>query len=50
MSARQGFQWWELDISYLGLKALQAVGLIGNLRPVPAQVLAQARSATGALS
>jgi stearoyl-CoA desaturase (delta-9 desaturase) len=50
VSARQGFRWWELDISYLGLKALQAVGLIGNLRPVPAQVLAQARSATGASS
>lgn len=50
LSARQGFRWWELDISYLGLKALQAVGLIGNLRPVPANVLAQARSATGASS
>jgi stearoyl-CoA desaturase (delta-9 desaturase) len=40
-SARQGFAWWELDISYLGLKALQMVGLVHGLRPVPAKVLAQ---------
>ena len=49
-SARQGFRWWELDISYLGLKALQAVGLIENLRPVPAHVLAQSRSGPEASS
>lgn len=50
VSARQGFRWWELDISYLGLKALQAVGLVGNLRPVPARVLAQSRSGSEASS
>lgn len=45
-SARQGFRWWELDISYLGLKLLSAVGLIADLRPVPAHVLERGRTAT----
>ena len=49
-AARQGFRWWELDISYLGLKALQAFGLIRALRPVPAQVLARHRDVRGASS
>jgi len=36
MSAtRQGFYWWEIDISYYGLKALAWIGLIWNLKPVP---------------
>ena len=46
-SARQGFRWWELDISYLGLKLLNGIGLIGSLRPVPDQVLARARGESG---
>jgi stearoyl-CoA desaturase (delta-9 desaturase) len=37
-SARHGFFWWELDVSYLGLRALEAVGLVWNLRVVPAEV------------
>ncbi len=34
-SARQGFYWWEVDISYYVLKALSVVGVISNLRPLP---------------
>jgi stearoyl-CoA desaturase (Delta-9 desaturase) len=41
-SARQGFYWWELDMSYYGLKVLSWLGLIWDLRPVPAQVYAEA--------
>lgn len=37
-SARQGFFWWELDITYYGLKVLQWLGVIRDLRPVPARV------------
>jgi stearoyl-CoA desaturase (delta-9 desaturase) len=37
-SARQGFYWWELDITYYGLKVLQWLGVIRDLRPVPARV------------
>ena len=35
-AAAQGFRWWELDITLLGLKGLAAVGLVRDLRPVPA--------------
>ena len=38
-SARNGFYWWEIDVTYYVLRALAAVGLIWDLREVPAQVL-----------
>ncbi len=34
-SARQGFFWWEIDISFYLLKIMQWCGLIWDLRPVP---------------
>ena len=34
-ATRQGFYWWEIDISYYGLKILSWTGLIWNLKPVP---------------
>lgn len=38
-STRQGFRWWELDITWLVLRAMQAVGLVWELRPVPRALL-----------
>jgi stearoyl-CoA desaturase (delta-9 desaturase) len=38
MSARQGFYWWEIDITYYGLRLLAALGVIWDLKPVPAAV------------
>jgi stearoyl-CoA desaturase (delta-9 desaturase) len=35
-SARQGFRWWELDLTYVGLKLMQYCGLVWDLKPVPA--------------
>ncbi|MCG6117232.1 MAG: acyl-CoA desaturase [Aquimonas sp.] len=35
-SARQGFRWWEIDLTYYGLKAMQWTGLVWDLKPVPA--------------
>ncbi|MDC8012093.1 acyl-CoA desaturase [Tahibacter soli] len=35
-SARQGFAWWEFDLTYCGLRALAAMGLVWDLKPVPA--------------
>jgi stearoyl-CoA desaturase (delta-9 desaturase) len=35
-STRQGFYWWEVDISYYALRVISWTGLIWNLRPVPA--------------
>ena len=37
-ATRQGFFWWEVDITYYGLKALSWVGLIWDLRDVPEHV------------
>jgi stearoyl-CoA desaturase (delta-9 desaturase) len=42
-SARQGFYWWEIDLTYYALKVLAWCGLIWDLRPVPARVLAEGR-------
>ena len=41
-SARQGFFWWELDLTYIGLRVLQALGLAWDLKPVPRHVRAPA--------
>ena len=38
-SVRQGFRWWELDLTYYTLKMLSWTGLIWDLRPVPKAVL-----------
>ncbi|MCY1057150.1 acyl-CoA desaturase [Nannocystis sp. SCPEA4] len=42
-STRQGFYWWELDITYYILKAMSWVGLVWDLRPVPETILAEGR-------
>ncbi len=33
LSCRQGFFWWEIDVTYLVLRAMAAVGLVWDLRP-----------------
>jgi stearoyl-CoA desaturase (delta-9 desaturase) len=40
-AVRQGFRWWEIDVSYYVLRGLAALGIIWDLRPVPARVQAQ---------
>ncbi len=34
-ASRQGFFWWEIDITYYGLKVLSWLGLIWDLKGVP---------------
>ena len=41
-SSRQGFYWWEIDITYYILGGLQALGLIWDMRSPPASVYAEA--------
>lgn len=36
--ARQGFSWWQLDISYYLLKCLNYLGIIWELKPIPMKV------------
>lgn len=43
-SARQGFYWWEIDITYYGLKLMEFAGLIWDLKPVPESVYREAAS------
>jgi len=38
-SARQGFRWWEVDLTWYGLRLLALLGLVRDLKPVPAWVL-----------
>ncbi len=37
-SVRQGFYWWEVDITFYLLKLLSFTGLIWDLNPVPATI------------
>jgi len=34
-SVRQGFYWWEIDLTYYGLVILSWLGLIWDLKPIP---------------
>jgi stearoyl-CoA desaturase (delta-9 desaturase) len=37
-STRQGFYWWEIDISFYILKILETLGLVWDLRGVPQSI------------
>jgi stearoyl-CoA desaturase (delta-9 desaturase) len=43
IASRQGFFWWEVDVTWWVLRAMAALGLIWDLRPVPEHVRAGAR-------
>lgn len=43
-SVRQGFYWWEIDVTYYILSALERVGLVWDLRLPPERVLAEGRA------
>jgi stearoyl-CoA desaturase (Delta-9 desaturase) len=42
-TVRQGFYWWEIDITYYLLKVMSWTGLIWDLRPVPVAAYDRAR-------
>ena len=42
-SVRQGFRWWEIDVSYYLLRLMGSLGLVWALRPVPARILAEGK-------
>jgi stearoyl-CoA desaturase (delta-9 desaturase) len=41
-AARQGFFWWEVDVTYYLLRAMAWCGLVWDLKTVPARVLTSA--------
>jgi stearoyl-CoA desaturase (delta-9 desaturase) len=42
-STRQGFRWWEVDLTWYGLRLMAALGLVWHLKPVPAWVATRAK-------
>jgi len=38
-TARQGFMWWEIDITYYLLKLMEKIGMIWDVKNVPKSVL-----------
>ncbi|HSQ68190.1 MAG TPA: fatty acid desaturase [Polyangiaceae bacterium] len=44
--ARQGFRWWEIDVTYYILRALSLVGVVRSLRQPPASARLAPRPAT----
>lgn len=42
-SARQGFRWWEVDITYYLLWLLEKARIIHDLKPVPASIRRETR-------
>ncbi|HET8882841.1 MAG TPA: fatty acid desaturase [Solimonas sp.] len=43
-SARQGFRWWEVDITYYTLCGLEKIGVVSELRAPPPHVLDGSRA------
>jgi stearoyl-CoA desaturase (Delta-9 desaturase) len=37
-AARQGFKWWEIDMSYIALKIMSWLGLVWDLKTIPASL------------
>ena len=37
--ARQGFFWWEIDVTYYLLRLLQRIGVVWDIREPPAHLL-----------
>jgi stearoyl-CoA desaturase (delta-9 desaturase) len=48
-AARQGFEWWEIDVTYYVLRALSFVGIVSDLRQPPRAVRSARRIRSGAL-
>ncbi|HYM34552.1 MAG TPA: acyl-CoA desaturase, partial [Steroidobacteraceae bacterium] len=48
-SIRQGFYWWEIDLTYYVLRTLAALGLIWDLKTVPARIRDARRDVDGAI-
>lgn len=43
--ARQGFRWWEIDLSYMALRVLQWFHIVWDIREPPKSILAERMNA-----
>jgi stearoyl-CoA desaturase (delta-9 desaturase) len=42
-SARNGFFWWEIDVTWYALMALEKLGIVWSLREPPPALLERSR-------
>jgi stearoyl-CoA desaturase (delta-9 desaturase) len=42
-TVRQGFRWWEIDLTWYGLKLMSCLGLVRDLKPIPDWVSTRVR-------
>lgn len=42
-ATRNGFYWWEIDITYYTLKTLSLLGIVSKLKAVPKSILEEGR-------
>lgn len=43
-TVRQGFRWWEIDLTWYGLRVMSWLRLVSDLKPIPAWVHAKAKA------
>ena len=43
-AARNGFYWWEVDVTWYVIRAMRALGLVWDVQAVPARVYREARA------
>jgi stearoyl-CoA desaturase (delta-9 desaturase) len=43
-AARNGFYWWEFDLTWYTIRAMSLVGLVWDIQPVPDRIYAEARA------
>jgi stearoyl-CoA desaturase (delta-9 desaturase) len=43
-AARNGFYWWEYDLTWYTIRAMAALGLVWDIQPVPERIYAEARA------
>ena len=47
VSTRQGFVWWQIDLTYYVLKVMSWVGIVRELNPVPVRIINEAYAKKG---
>jgi stearoyl-CoA desaturase (Delta-9 desaturase) len=43
-AARNGFYWWEFDVTWYVIRAMQALGLVWDVQAVPSRIYEEARA------
>jgi stearoyl-CoA desaturase (delta-9 desaturase) len=49
-AARNGFYWWEIDVTWYTIWAMQKLGLAWNVQPVPERIYREASEGAPAVN